>query len=149
MGSTHHERPAGVARSLQPGKDGVCAANAQCSDVLNQHPIRLALPHDPQHVVPEPTSLASEASTAPGAADVLAREAAADQARHGDAVGTQTPCGQSPDVGITRDAGPVALQDGAGERIRFAERNRVQPGALEPERQAANPAEQVKDAHKR
>ena len=42
----------------------------------------------------------------------------------------------------------MAQQHAAGERVRLAERRDGEPGTLEPERQAADAAEQVKDDHK-
>ncbi len=79
MGSTHHERPAGVARRFQPGEDPVRAANAQCRDVLNQHPSRAAFADEAQHVLPQATPLPVQSCTGTGWADVLTREAAADE----------------------------------------------------------------------
>ena len=38
MGSTHHERPAGVARCFQAAEHPVRAANAECRDILNDKP---------------------------------------------------------------------------------------------------------------
>jgi hypothetical protein len=52
MASTHHERPAGVARRLQFAEYPVRTANAQSSDILNDDPSWAALDDQTPHVPP-------------------------------------------------------------------------------------------------
>lgn len=148
MGSTHHEWPAGVARRRQSGQHPVCPANAQRRDVLNNDPSRAALVDQPLHVPPQAT--AQPVQPGPGArnADVLAWETAADEIRPGNAVLLHPAGRQHGDVVVAGHPGPMAPQDGAGERRRLTEGDGAEAGPLETEAEPADAAEQVKDAHK-
>ena len=145
MGSTHHQRPAGVARRFQSGEHPVRAVDAQRRDVLSDYPIGSAFLDQPQHLEPEGAAPAVEAGPRPGVADVLAGEAAAQHLRRGHAVGSQPFGGELSDIGIAAAAGPVPGQDGAGEWVGLAESDRSHPGALQSECQTADAAEQVEN----
>ena len=148
MGSTHHERPAGVARRLQLRHEPVRSAKAQAKYVLNQHPTGSALPHQPQHVPPQPAARPVEPGAEPGDADVLAWEAATDEVWRGNAVGRQPGSGQRADVIVARHRRPVTAQDPTRVRLLLAQGDDAQAGTLEPEAEAPDAAEQVKDVHK-
>jgi hypothetical protein len=79
MTSTHHERPAGVARRCQAIEHRVCASSAESRDVLSEYPSGSQLLHDPQELEPQSRSLAVEARAFPCDRDVLAGEAARDE----------------------------------------------------------------------
>ena len=141
MGSTHHERPAIVSRRFQAADDPVRAANTQRRDVLNQHPTWPAFDDEAQHVLPQATALAIHSGARPGGADILAREAAADDVGGLDPVGLQTGCGQGLHVVVAGDLGPMTAEDGTGEARLFAERGRGEARSFEPEGEPADAAE--------
>ncbi len=149
MGSTHHERPAGVARSLQPGKHPVRTANAQRRDVLNHHPTRSALAHEAELVLPQAASLTIQPGPGSGGTDILAWEATADETRIRHAVRMQATGREGADVVITGHIWPVAPQDAAGMGGLLAEGHGLASGALEAEGETTDAAEEVKDEHKR
>jgi hypothetical protein len=53
MSSTHHERPAGVARLFQTTEDDVSAASSEARDVLSEYPVGSQLLHHPQELEPQ------------------------------------------------------------------------------------------------
>lgn len=71
--ATHHDRPAGVAMSLQRTENPVCAASSEISAVLKSEPTRAALSDDADGFEVEARPLAFDAfAFGVGAADVLA-----------------------------------------------------------------------------
>ena len=96
---------------------------------------------------PLPAARAGEPGAAAGRADVLAGEAAANEAGLRHAVRPQPAGRQVLDPLVAGHVRPMTPQHAAGERVGLAERGRAHPGALEAERQPADAAEQVKDVH--
>ena len=145
MDSTHHQRPAGVARSLQVTQDPVRAAASQARDVLSHHPMRSKLGDEARHVGPQARARAFNPSTTAGKAAVLAGEAAAHQPGPRHPVGVQPGGMESADIGVGWDAGPVPGEYLARKAVGLAEGNRLQPGPVQIEAETADAAEQVED----
>ncbi len=147
VGSAHHERPAGVAQCFQPGADPVRAADAQSRAVLSHHPTGSQFGDEALHLVPEAAAGAAEAAALSGGADILAGETPADEVGGADAVRAQALGGKPAHVVVERDAGPVPGEDAAALGVALAEGDGVHSRPVQAEAEAADAAEQVKDAH--
>jgi len=62
-------------------------------------------------------------------------------------VGHDLRCGEGSHVVVNRNIWPVPSQDGAAVGVDLAEGDGSHSGALKAEREAADPAEEVKDVH--
>lgn len=142
VSSTHHERPAGVARRLQIAEDDICAATAQSRHVLDEHPAWTELADDAGEFVPEPAAVAVEAVAEAGGADVLAGEAAADEVDAGK-VGSAG----EPDIAAPGDGGPVALKDRLAEGVGLDLPDDPHPCPFEPRIHASDPGEERPHRH--
>ena len=147
VGSAHHERPAGVAQCFQPGADPVRAADAQSRAVLSHHPSGSQLGDEALHLVPKAAACAVESAALPGRADILAREATADEVGGVDAVSPQALGGEPAHIVVERETGPMPGEDAAAPGVALAEGDGAHPGPVQAEAEAADAAEQVKDAH--
>lgn len=95
---------------------------------------------------PEPRPLAGEASALSGKADVLAGEPATDGI-DADPVPCEAIGGESAHVVIGRHPRPMMIEEVPALRVDLAKGDSLKPTrALQPEAEAANPAEQVEDA---
>lgn len=95
---------------------------------------------------PKSGASAVDASALPCKANVLAREAAADDV-DANSIGSKSSCREGSDVVIDGHLGPVLVEDTARERFDLAERDGLEPAsALEPEGEPADAREQVEDA---
>ncbi len=149
VGSAHHERPAGVTQRFQPGADPVRAADAQSRAVLSHHPTGSQLGDEALHLVPEDTAGAVKSAALPGRADILAGKPAADEVGSVDAVRAQALDIEPAHIVVERDAGPVPGEDAAAPEVSLAEGDSLHSRPVQAEAEAADAAEQVKDAHGR
>ena len=140
--SVHHERPAGVARRFQAAEDDVGSPSAEMSDVLSEYPTGSQLAHEPQHLPPQSAALAVHALLGSCAADVLAGEAAGQ-----DADGREVGAVDEADVAVLRDARPVPAQDAAALGIRLDLPGAPEPGPLQAKVEPADAAEQRAEVH--
>lgn len=136
MTSTHHERPAGVARLLQVIEDSVCASSSESRYVLSKDPTWSELADDVDELAPEAGALAVEARALPRARDVLAGEAAGDEIDMGQ-VGGHT------DVEVLEGSGEVYGADVVAELIDLHLPADVEAGALKAEGHASDSGEQI------
>ena len=81
----------------------------------------------------------------PGQADVLTREAAADEIGPGHTVIAKLGGTEGADVRVTRHRRPVPGEDGAGERVGLTKCDRLHAGPVQSEAEAADAAEEVKN----
>ena len=126
VSSTHHERPAGVARRFQITEDDICAATAQSRHVLDEHPAWLEFADEAGELAPEAAALAGDAFAFPRARDVLTGEAA------GDAVdGLEGGGVAEADVAASVDMGPVPFEDVATVGVDFDLPAHSEAGALQ------------------
>ncbi|MFZ2648628.1 MAG: hypothetical protein WA210_00855 [Burkholderiaceae bacterium] len=142
--STDHERPPGVACSIQVSEYPVDAESAQARRVFNDDPTGSGFCDDAGHLAPEAAALAVETFclSAGGGADVLARKPSA----HDIDSSILSPI-QLPHILMARHVGPVFLQHRAAVRLDLAEGDGAHAGALQAEGEAADAAEQVEDVH--
>lgn len=144
MGSTHHERPAGVTERFQIAENPVSAASSESRDVLSNDPTGSALGNKSAHLAPEAGTLAFEASALTRRADVLTREAAADGVRPNKSVCRHAGGGEGSHVIVARHLRPMFRQHGARVWLALAESDGSEAaGPLEAEAEPANAAEQV------
>lgn len=140
--SVHHLRPAGVACSFHVVDDPVSAVIAEATNVLNENPTRSELLDDAVVLEPKAAPLGgvvggSEAALPPCAADILARESAADDIDGGKVVFSDCSDIQEPlDLGPTRFAHLVA------ERVDLDSPNGADPRPFEAEVYSADAGEQ-------
>lgn len=115
VSSTHHERPAGVARRFQIAEDDICPATAQRRHVLDEHPAWPEFADDAGDLPPEATPVpVFEAGAFPRRRDILAGEAAGDEIDPLEVPGV----GES-DVAAPVDGRPVSGKDVLTVRLAF------------------------------
>jgi hypothetical protein len=137
MASTHHERPAGVARRCQAIEHRVCASSAESRDVLSEYPSGSQLLHDPQVLEPQSAALTVETRAFPCDRDVLAGEAARDEVDWFEVVLTDLS-----NVSVARHVGPMSGQNASCEVVDLNLPPRFPTRALEPEVNAADAGEE-------
>jgi hypothetical protein len=142
VSSTHHERPAGVARRLQVAEDGICTATAQSRHVLDEHPAWTEFADDAGELPPEAAAESGDPDAPAGGGDVLAGEAASDEI---DALERGAP-GEA-DVTASNNVGPVPGEDVLTVRLPLDLPAHREPGALEPERHATDAREEIAARH--
>lgn len=102
-------------------------------DVLHEHEARSHVSNDPAILAPEARPLARESGTLSGDADVLAREAAAEDVDSRES-------GDGADVVISNSVGPVLCENFTTPRIPFhLEHHSPARGVLDAELQPADP----------
>lgn len=138
MDSTHHERPAGVPRFLQPSKDVVSAAGPESRHIFKEAKTGSGSSDDAEHFEPEARPFPVDAGSLAGGADILAGESPANNI--GSCVFTSIYSFHVPQV---RHAGPVLGEDPALIDRRFREGDRLKACGLERQGEPANPGEQV------
>ncbi len=142
MASTHHERPAGVARRCRAIEHRVCSSSAERRHVLNECPRGSHLAHDPQELEPQSAALAVEASAFPGDREILAREPAGDEVDGFEVVGAD-----GSDVAVAADVRPVVLQNSSCELVDLNLPPHFHPRPLEAEVDAADAGEERSEGH--
>jgi hypothetical protein len=142
VASTHHERPAGVARRLQVAEDGIRAATAQSRHVLDEHPAWAEFADDAGELAPEAAAVAREANAPTCGGDILAGEAARDEVD-----GLKIPCPGEADVAASNNVGPVPREDVLTEWLPLDLPAHREAGALEPERHAPDAREEIAARH--
>jgi hypothetical protein len=126
----------------QVSENAVQPSTKQSCDVLHDDISGLKLANKTGKLRPEPTSLAINASTFSGKADVLTREAA-DDALNGKAIGSKQSCGEGSHVIVNRHSWPVFRENFLRFHILLAERDGFESaGAFKPQVEAANACEQ-------
>jgi hypothetical protein len=142
MSSTHHERPAGVARRLQVAEHGICAATAQSRHVLDEHVAWPELANDASELAPEAAAESGDADAPARGGDVLAGKAAGDEIDR-----LKGPCPGEADVTASNNVGPVAGEDVFTERLPLDLPAHREAGALEPERHAPDAGKEIAACH--
>lgn len=108
--------------------------------VLDEDGVRPALSDKSSHFAPQPALGPVKPPTSAGVAGVLAGESPANNVNWSNV--------ESPEfshVGMAGHVGPVLAQDCPAERVDLAEGNGSHPGSFEPEREAADSAEEIED----
>jgi hypothetical protein len=114
IASTNHERPAGVAESLQCSEHGVCAPSSEISAVFKSEPTRSDFADDADGLEVEAAALAFDTlALGVGAADVLAGWTSDDEAGQGAEIGQKSGCCKHSHVFIETDSGVILGIDGA------------------------------------
>src|SRR5262249_21069848 len=142
VSSTHHERPAGVARRLQVPEHGIRAATAQSRHVLDEHPAWSELADDAGEFPPEAAAVSGESPPSSGGRDVLAGESTGDEV---DALKGRS-AGES-DVATPRDSWPVSDEDGFTVGLPLDLPAHPEARALEPKRHATNAGKEIAAGH--
>lgn len=125
----------------------VQSSRAKGADVFDEGELRPDFVDEPVVLKPKARSLSAQTGLFAGGADVLAREAAADDVDRFDAGELKSISAEVSHVGELIDVGPVLSQDPASCLIELAERNGAEvSGALKPETEAADSAEKVEDS---
>lgn len=145
MGSTHHEWPSGVAECRQVADDPVGAASSQARNVLNDDPTRSAHADDAGHLGPQAAAGAVEPGSGSREADVLAGKAAAHE-EWLDAIAPDARGIERADVRIDGHTGPVPREHTLAELVGLAEPDGAEVGPMQAKAEAADTAEEVKDA---
>ena len=140
MDSTHHERPAGVAKRFQVSEDFVSRCSAQARDVLNDAPSRLCLRDDSCELRPEVPCIVASPATA-GDRVRLAREPA------GNDVNAKSSTVEGVDVVMDGYARKVLAQHRLRVGFDLAERDRLPAHPPRGEREARDSAEKVQVSH--
>jgi hypothetical protein len=110
-------------------------------DVLDDDDGRLSLVNDSPEFEPQPRSCSMDARTFPGHAEVLTREAAADQLGALHAIGSHVS-----HVGETLRCRPAALKHAPAERVGLGlPQHRPEAGALKAKLQSADAREERPD----
>jgi hypothetical protein len=144
--SRNNKRPPGVAIGLQISEHLVEPQGDVTSNVLSNDPSGSDFANNSAHFRPEVTRVL-RASLLAGVRERLAGVAATDDIDGADAIGSKASCGEASHVLVTGHVGPVLAEDGTTERLDLTEGNGAHSCALEPEREAADAAEQVEDIH--
>ncbi len=137
--STHHERPDGVAESLQVFDDPVSAESAEARDVLSQHPSGPCCLDEAAKLGPEPPFV-PVSSSRPGNANWLARKSSAEKI-----VGRQL--AHAPHVAPSGDGGPMLLEDPPAVGIDLDLSDASHSGPLESEVDPPDSGEQRHESH--
>lgn len=125
--------------SAQPSMKQVC-------DVLHDDEAGSYLANKSGVLSPQSASRSVDPSECAGTADVLTGKAPAYDV-NGNSIGSKSLEGEGANVVINRNLGPVLCQYFAGEGFDLTEGDRLETaGPFQPEREAADAAEQVKDA---
>lgn len=132
-------------RSEAPEHD-VQSARAKGWDVFDDDPARARFLDDAEVFEPQAGTLPAKAGAFSGDGNVLAGKTAADQI-DGHAMLCQGPGAKSTNVVMDWHPWPVLRQHAPAERFDLAEHRRLHAGTLQPEREAADAAEQVKHPH--
>ena len=96
-------------------------------------------------MAPQDAAGAVDAGALPCGADILAGKAAADETGQRQHVGAQALGGKFTDVLVAGNAGPVAVEHGAGKGVYLAKRDGMISTAFQTERETADAAEKVKN----
>jgi hypothetical protein len=143
MASTHHERPAGVARRFQVTEHPVSAVSSEPRDVLNEYPTGSQLAHDPVHFSPQPAAVACfDALLLPRDRHVLAREASGDEIDGPEITGI----GEA-HVTPSVDVGPVPLKDVDAVGVALDLPDDAHPSPFEAEPEPPDSREEFTDRH--
>lgn len=132
-------------RSETPEHD-VQSARAKGRDVFDDDPPRPDFADDAEVFEPQAGTTASEPSAASRNADVLAGKTPAYQI-DGACLLRNHHAIESGNVIVNWNPWPVFCQDSPAERLYFAEHGGLHAGALQPEAEPADAAEQVKHPH--
>lgn len=116
----------------------------EANNVLANNPSGSRECNNSAHFRPE-ISVVPPARLTAGDAPRLTRESATDEIDSSEL--SQSICVKAADVLEARDVRPMLAQDGATIWIDFAEGGDAHSGALEAERHAANPGEEIKHIH--
>ncbi|ODU22791.1 MAG: hypothetical protein ABS87_01075 [Sphingomonas sp. SCN 67-18] len=136
--STNHERPAGVADSLQRRDDRVSAPSSEISAVLKSEPTRADFSDDPDGFEEQAGPFAFDAfAFGVCAADVLAWRASDNDVGEETEVGNKSGCRESADVVIDRNPGIVLAVEDATPFDVFAGGDGAIAGAVHAEGPAA------------
>jgi hypothetical protein len=128
-------------------EDFVQSATAKLLDVFDEDEARPDFGDDAVHLEPKAGTLSSEADASTIDADVLAREASADDINSIKSVCRESLCCDVADIFIDRHLWPVLVENGAAERLDLTEGDGAKPScAMQAKAEAANAAEQVQDA---
>ena len=148
VSSTNHDRPAGVADSLQRSDDGVSAPSSEISAVLKSEPTRSDFSDDADRFEVEARPLSFDAAAfRVGAADVLAGRASDDDGRESPQISEKSVCRKGANIVVDPDAWVVFGVERAPPIDGLARGDRVEAGAMHAERPTARcGAEQVEDA---
>lgn len=149
VASTHHERPAGVARRLQIIGECVIAENSEPRRVLKRKPNRSDLVDETDGLPEEPGSLSVDSSSfGVGGRNILARRASNDDVGEISEVGHKSSCGEISDISIHPTFGMMDGEDSAPPRINLTSGNRAIACAGHAKRPATRPAaEKIEDPH--
>lgn len=147
--STNHERPAGVAETLQFSEDGVSAPSSEIMAVLKSEPTRSDFSDDAGRLEEEAAALAFDAlPLRVGAADVLAGWASDDDVGQVSEVAKKSTCRESAHIFIDRYSRIILGIERAAPIDGFARGDGGEAGAVHPERPATGgAAEQIEDGH--
>jgi hypothetical protein len=143
MASTHHERPAGVARRFQVTEHPVRAVSSEPRDVLNEYPTGSQLAHDPVHFSPQPTAVACfDAPLLPRDRHVLAWEPSRDEI-----AGAEVGGGGEAHVPPSVDVWPVPLKDVDAVGVALDLPDDTHAGPFEAEPEPPDSREEFTDRH--
>jgi hypothetical protein len=141
MDSTHHDRPAGVAKRFQVSEHLVSRCSAQARDVLNDNPRGSCLLDDSCELRPEVPCIVASPATA-GDRVRLAGEAA------GNEVNAKSSGVEPVDVVMDWHSRKVLGQNLSAVRLDLAERDRLPAHPPRGQGEAADAAEQVEVPHR-
>jgi hypothetical protein len=136
VSSTHHERPAGVARRLQVSKDGICPATAQSRHVLDEHPAWSELADDAGKLPPEPAPVSGVDACA------LAGESAGNEVD-----GLEASSTGKAHISAAGNSRPVSGEDVLTVGLPLHLPAHREPGAFQAERHAADAGEEIAAGH--
>lgn len=149
ISSTNHDRPAGVAKALQAGKNPVCPLSSEISAVLQSEPTRTAFSDDACRLKEEaaPRPVDPFALGIVGAGDVLAGGRPNDDVWKSSKVGEESISRERADIVIDADIGVVLAIEGAPPVDHLAGGNGLEACAVQAKRPAAGRrAEEIKDS---
>lgn len=127
----------------QGSENGIQPSMKQRSDVLHEDVLGSKFANETGVSEPEPGPVPRQPFTTTCDADVLAREAAA-YGIDGNSIGSKPLAGEFSNVMVAGNLRPVLRQHAAAKGIDLAERDGLEPARpLQPEREAADAAEQV------
>jgi hypothetical protein len=145
-GSWYTIPPSIIAERSEPPEHRVQSASAKLGHVFDDDPARRDLFDDAAVFEPEPRSLSGKPSALSSNRNVLAGKAAADQID-----GPRLLCNhhaiESADVVMDGHPGPMLGQHALAERFDLAEHRGRHARPLQPEREAADAAEQIQELH--
>jgi hypothetical protein len=121
----------------QATEDDVKPAREQGLNIFHDDELGSKLANKSKVFEPEAAPFSVETGAFTGCADVLAREASADDV-HGNSICPEATCGEASDVVVAGDARPALAKDGARVGRDFAEGDRPHPGPLKSEAKCSN-----------